>query len=82
MSLDLIVGTPLCSNPHGGLGSSLIEFVVAIAVIRLLIALALPSFNDARRDSQLSQAKNTLAILYKECVVAQARVVRGGDPLL
>jgi prepilin-type N-terminal cleavage/methylation domain-containing protein len=73
---------PFGLNLSNSSGFSLLELVVALAVIGVLIALALPNFSNIRRDAQISQAKNTLAVLLKECAVARARGVRSGQPLL
>ena len=66
----------------GDLGFSLIELVVVIAILSVLTAIALPNFLSIRKDAHISQAKNALAVILKECAVAQARGLRGGAPLL
>lgn len=66
------------SNAGGGF--SLIELIVVIAILALLTSIALPSFVKVRQDGQISQAKNALATILKECLVAQARDLNGGNP--
>lgn len=60
-------------------GFSLIELVVVIAILSVLTAIALPRFLNIRKDAQISQAKNALATIIKECKVAE---VRGKSTLL
>lgn len=54
-------------------GFSLIEVVVVIAILSILTAIALPSFRNIQKDSQIAQVKNTLATIIKECEVAVLR---------
>ena len=62
----------LATRP-GEAGFSLIELVVVIAILGILIAIALPNFLNVRKDAQISQAKNSLASVIKECAVSEAR---------
>jgi len=44
-----------------------------IAILGVLIAIALPNFLNVQKDAQISQAKNALASIVKECAVSEAR---------
>ncbi len=59
-------------------GFSLIELVVAIAILSILIALAIPAFLNIQKDAKIAQAKNALATILKECNVAVLRA-QGGN---
>jgi prepilin-type N-terminal cleavage/methylation domain-containing protein len=52
---------------------SLIELVIVIAILAILSAIALPVFNGIRREAKISQVKNIMASVVKECKVAQLR---------
>lgn len=54
-------------------GFSLIEVVVVIAILGIITSIAIPSFVNIQKDSQISQAKSTLATVIKECEVAALR---------
>ena len=60
-------------------GFSLIELVVVIAILSVITAVALPQFSGVRRDAQINQAKNAMASIVKECLVANAR--KDGAPV-
>ncbi len=51
----------------------MIELVVAVAIIGILISIAIPAFTDLQYDARISQLKNALATIIKECSVAQLR---------
>ena len=74
--------TLVARDARADLGFSLIELVVVIAVLSVLTAIALPNLLSIRKDAHISQAKHSLAVLLKECVVARARGWRGGSPVL
>jgi type II secretory pathway pseudopilin PulG len=44
-----------------------------VSIIGILIAIALPRFSSIQKDAQISQVKNTLATIIKECNIAQLR---------
>ncbi len=53
-------------------GFSLIELVVVVAVLAIVAAFAIPSFNAIACSSSTAAAKNTLVTLLKECAVKRA----------
>ena len=71
-----------CPESYQGKAFSLLELVVVIAILAILVAIALPNFIRVRQDGQISQSKNALATILKECVVAQLRGIDGGNPRL
>lgn len=54
-------------------GFSLLELVVVIAILGILISISIPIFSDVRKQAQANQAKNALATILKECLVAELR---------
>ena len=57
-------------------GFSLIELVVVVAVLAVLSAIAIPSFDDMRNKAMITAAKANLVLIIKECSVA--RSMNGG----
>ena len=48
-------------------GFSLIELVVVVAVLAILSAIAIPSFNEMQKRSMITVAKSNLISMFKEC---------------
>lgn len=59
--------------PRSEEGFSLLELVVVISILGILISISIPLFSDIRKQAQVSQAKNALATIVKECIVAELR---------
>ena len=62
------------STKPGQKGFSLIEFVVVVAVLAVLSAIAIPSFNNISAKARATAAANTLATIAKECAAKVADV--------
>ena len=48
-------------------GFTLIELVVVVAVLAILSAIAIPSFNEMQKRSMITVAKSNLISMFKEC---------------
>ena len=57
-------------------GFSLVELVVVIAVLAILSAVAIPAFIGVRNNAKVSAAKNSLINVLKECITAEATLLR------
>lgn len=54
----------------------MLELVVVVAITALLTAIALPRFANIQKDAKISQVKNTLTSIIKECKIAELREQR------
>ena len=57
-------------------GFTLVELVIVIAVLAILSAVAIPAFVGVRNNAKVSAAKNSLINIIKECIVAEANLLR------
>ena len=58
-------------------GFSLVELVIVVAILAILAAVAIPTFNSAAERARQSGIKTSLANRYKECEVSR---LIGEDP--
>ena len=63
----------LHNTPSLGEGFSLLELVIVISILGVLVSVAIPYFTNVQRDAQISQAKNSIATVVKECMVSVIR---------
>ena len=57
-------------------GFTLVELVIVIAVLAILSAVAIPAFVGVRNNAKVSAAKNSLINIIKECIVAEANLLK------
>lgn len=72
-------------NPKRAGGFTLIELMVVIAIIVLLISLAVPALQAARKQAKKAATRNQIAVIEKGCVLFQQEhgelpVSRGYNP--
>ena len=66
-------GTLLCPAERGvqhTSGFSLIELVAVVSVLAILSAIAIPIFDDVRKNALINSVKYTLVTVTKECILA------------
>lgn len=71
---------PACGSGHDG-GFTLLELMIAIAILGLLMAIAIPTFLGARTRAQDSQAQTTIRSTFDTAAAILSQTNVEGQPL-